>query len=255
MSSIEHNLTLCGLDESDIELYLFLAKKGEQDVGSIENASQFSRATVYNSLQRLEKRDLVEKRREGRSVLYSITHPQHLALLAEYKKQEMELLTHDMKKHIEHLTSTYNLTLGKPGIRFFEGEEGIKEALYDTLQARSDIYAYVNMDMVDLYVKRLNEQYMDERQRRGIIKKIILPETTAAKKFAQKIDDHLTQIKLVSKAECPFDVSLQIYNDTISYLTVYKKTFLAFTITHPGIAQMQKSLFSFTWRHLLSQNP
>ncbi|OGY87641.1 MAG: hypothetical protein A2233_01680 [Candidatus Kerfeldbacteria bacterium RIFOXYA2_FULL_38_24] len=252
MATIEQNLGLCGLDKSDIELYLFLAKTGRQNVGRIEQASSFSRATVYNSLQRLEKHDLVEKNREGRSVFYSITHPQHLSLLAEYKKQEMELLTHDMKKHIEHLTGTYNLTLGKPGVRFYEGEEGAKEVLQDTLQARGEIFAYVNMDIVEAYVKRLNERYMAERKRHGKVKKIILPDTSAAKNFVKKIDDKLTQVKLISKTVCPFETSLQIYNDKISYLTVYKKNLLTFVITHPGIANMQKALFSFMWQHLPS---
>ncbi|MFA5995615.1 MAG: helix-turn-helix domain-containing protein [Patescibacteria group bacterium] len=250
MPSIEQTLNACGFTTTDIEIYLLLCQAGKIDVTRLINKSRFSRVTVYEALHALEKQGLVEYKKAGRSVFYQITHPHALMMVAEKKKQEAELIAHDIQKHIEQLTGLYNISIGKPGIQFFEGEAGLKQALYDSLKTHDTIYTYVNEDIIQQYGKQMNQEYVMERLKRRIHKKIIMVDTPAAHTVNTETVNAFTKIKFLPANKYQFDIAMEIYDDTISYLTVHQDHLMAFVISHPGVTRQQKKLFEFVWQHL-----
>lgn len=236
-----------GLSEREIDVYLLLQRLGECTVPRMVEQLSLSRASIYDALQSLKKMKFVEHRKEGHVALYRAAHPQQLARLIDQKQTQTGVLIEEMKETMRQLTATYNVAFGKPGVRFFEGQEQTKEALFDSLHAKETIYTFANSQIINAFAQEVNEEYMKERIRRNIHKNIIFADTPEARKMAQTINPQYTSLKFISAEKYPFTTPVEIYNDTLSYHVLHTTYPVAFLIYHKDIAQFHKSMFEFMW--------
>lgn len=252
MSAITDSLIKAGFEPSVAEIYTILVESGELSVGQIVEKSKLSRAGAYDALNLLLAQSFVEYRKEGRNAFYSAVHPDKLYGLVEEKKRESALLEDEMKNAIKSLTGAFNLTQNKPGVRFFEGEEGLKEALFHSLEAEDIIYTFADSKTIDAYAKGLDEEYVQQRMKKGIKKRIIMTDTPESRDYISKMDKTYTEAKLIDPLKHPFTIATEVYNNHVSYLTTSKDRgeVTAFLITHPQIAQFQKTIFEFVWNSL-----
>jgi sugar-specific transcriptional regulator TrmB len=252
MNSHKEILIKSGMDPAIADTYLTILELGESTGPAIHAKTTLSRASVYNSLQYLLVGGYIEYRKVGRIAYYSPVHPQKLETLLQEKKRETALLEGEMNNTIHSLTGIYNLTKNKPGIRFFEGQEGLREALYHSLNAKETIYTFINNDLAVKYAKQIDEEYVRERTKRGIKKKIILCDTPSAREYVASLNNELTEAKLLDSTKYPFNVALEIYDNTLSYLSADDKNSIAFLIEHAEVANFHKTIFQYFWDTLPS---
>ena len=152
------------LEPNVAEIYLILAKNGELTVPEIGQYTEFSRTVIYDCLSDLLAKDFLDYHKEGRKAFYKIKHPGKLMDLAEDKKREAGLFSDELANVVNALTGSYKLTENKPGVRFFEGVEGMKEALADSLNATETVYAFVDIDATQKYVDEINKEYVKKKK-------------------------------------------------------------------------------------------
>ncbi len=251
-TSLQETLLKVGMEPTVIEIYLILIENGEMTVPQILEKTQLSRATVYEALPVLLAQGFLEYRKVGRVAYYKPTHPSKLFSLLEERKREVALLEGEMGETIKSITGLYNLASSKPGVRFFEGMEGLREALFHSLSATETIYTFVNSDTAADYAKALDEEYIAERVKRGIKKQLIMPDTPSAREYIKNMNTNLTEAKLLDPQKYPFQVATEVYDNTVSYLTAGKEHTVAVLIEHPAIAEYQKSVFRYFWDTLPS---
>lgn len=251
-TALQETLYKVGMEPTVAEIYLILIENGEMTVPKILEKTPLSRATVYEALPLLLSQGFLEYRKEGRVAFYKPTHPSKLTSLMEEKKRETALLEGEMNETIRSLSGTFNLAFNKPGVKFYEGLDGLKEVLYHSLTATDKIFTFVNSDIVEQYLAKVDEEYRSERIKRGIKKDIIMADTPAARNFVQSMNHELTEVKLLNANEYPFHTAVEIYNNTVSYLTIEKDQIVAVLIEHPQIAAYHKSMFRYFWNTLPS---
>jgi len=249
MSSIQETLISAGLEPSTAQIYVILAENGELPVSEIIQKSQLSRAGAYDALNILMAQEFIEYRKEGRNVFYKAKHPDKLFGLIEEKKRETALFEQEMNESIRSLVGSFNLANNKPGVRFFEGEEGIKEALFDSLHSTEPILTFMDMHSMEAVIGKINEEYVQERTKKNISKKIIITTSPEAEIYLEKNKNNsLTQIAILPKDVLPFKTGFQIYNNKIVYFTHRQENLLAIMIQDPDIYQMNKSIFEYIWK-------
>lgn len=249
-----HTLFLSfGINEIETEIYLYLAKNGASDVAGITKHLGLSRTTIHEALASLLVRDYLSYEKKGRQAFYSITDPEKLMSLLEEKKRQDKQLESEFREGISYLSGLARLQTDKPGIRFFEGEEGMKEALYDSLSAQGEIISFINSETVEAFGKDIDAQYVQERIKRNIQKRIILVDNSLGRAYAKNIDPQFTHIKFVSAEQYSFEGASEIYNDTVTHLMVSGGHITGILIRHPEIAREQRMLFEFLWNHLSSE--
>ena len=232
------------------EVYLALNEGGEMSVPAITEKTGLSRAGVYDVLPFLMASGFVEYRKSGRAAFYKATHPNKILTLLDEKKRQTVLLEDEVKNAVKTLTGTWQLGNNKPGILFFEGLDGLKEALYESLNTTGTIYTFVDNKTVDKYLLQVDAEYVQERLRRGIKKKIIMTDSPEARDYQAKADPQFTEIKLFDAAKYPFVIAVEIYDDEVSYLTVKNDEVISFIIKHAEIARFHKSQFECIWNQL-----
>lgn len=251
MSILSKTLVSAGLDPSSAAIYIYLAESGEQGVPAIQATTGLSRAGVYDALNLMIVREFVETRKEGRNAYYKAVHPNKLYTLVSEKKREADFLAKEMEQSIQILSSSFSLAHNQPGVRFIEKLEDIKIALFDTLKTEGEILTFVEGGVIDKYLKEINEEYVRERLKRGIPKKIITTGDQESRRHNASLNrtEH-TEIKFIDPKKYPFKTSVQIYNDTVLFLTLTEEYKMGFVIKNPIIAELHKTLFKFMWDFL-----
>lgn len=244
MPIIQDTLIQAGLDPSSASIYIYLAENGEQGVPAIMAATSLSRAGAYDALNLMVAQGYVEYRKTGRNAYYKAAHPTKLLGLAEERQRETALLAKEMEGVVTQLTGAFNLGNAKPGVRFFEGQTGLRQALWDSLGTKGTIYTMTNASFTTPFAEELNQEYVAERVKRKVKKKILVfgPATTTIAP-----PNEITETKKISSA-LGDDIAVEVYDDTISYLTISKETAVAFLIKNPAIAAYHRAIFEALWK-------
>jgi sugar-specific transcriptional regulator TrmB len=251
-------LSSLGLNSSEAEIYLILLQNGEKTVKELLSLCDYSRTNLYNILVNLEQKGLISQLKKGAKNSYAPLHPNTLEKLVNEKESSINNTITELKTGIEtektklsqnlpSLISEYNLSIGKPGIQFYEGKEGIKAFLEDSLNATETILSYLDPSTIDERFAKINEDYKAKRYKAKIKKKILVRNSEEYIKRYKKND--LTDVRFIDAPLTDFKTVMQIYNNKISYLTLQEDRMIAVIIEDELIANMHKELFNAQWQN------
>lgn len=251
---MEHTLKTileqANLHESEINVYALLLEEGPHSAAELATKTGIKRSNVYYTLENLEQKQLVEKFKKGRAAHFRTTHPRMLQDHLLKQRNNIEDARKTVEAHMDTLSSTYNLVNHKPGISFFEGVDGFKDTLYHSLEAKETIYSFVNSDVVEQYVNDIDTGYVKQRIKKKIHKHIIMANTPEAKVYINEMNKTYTKVKLLDNKKFPFEMAMEVYNNTTSYLQMSDEGILAFLIQNPEVAKLHRSLFEYIWSTL-----
>lgn len=235
-----------GLNEAEALIYNLLLTKGTSHARDLVDESKLGRGNVYNVLNSLVIKDLVLAI-EGKQTTYQALDPSKLEKLVEAKLRSAERLRAEYKEALPHLASAFNLSTGKPTIQVFEGLEGMERALEDSLQAKSDILTIINLQALTPEFAKANEKYVKRRLAKGVQKRILLKDTPQNRLAVKAMDQTHTHYRFLSQLDEQFISACEIYDNTVSFLTLAPGKHIAVTIQDKQIATLQKALFEALW--------
>ncbi|EKE21082.1 MAG: hypothetical protein ACD_7C00362G0010 [uncultured bacterium] len=239
-----------GLNDNQILIYEYLLANGAQKASVIAKNTPLQRGVVYKTLDELIELKIIEKNEEENAIaLFIPLHPSVLKSLAESKIRTAQNTFNHLESEIGSLISMYNLTNNKPGIEFYEGIEGVKKILSDSLTARETIYSYADFEAIEKNISQVNAQYRKKRNSEFITKKGLALDTPFAREFLKnypKIDRD--NVRLIPKIEIPFSSVMQIYDKKISYISFNENSSTtSIIITDPNLYAMHRYLFESLW--------
>ncbi|HWO07440.1 MAG TPA: helix-turn-helix domain-containing protein [Candidatus Paceibacterota bacterium] len=243
-----------GLTRDQAAIYAALLERGDMTARALAQSAGVGRTLGYAILEQLVERGLVSKiDTKGAVARFRAESPSRLQALVEDNRKNAERAAEALKALLPELSSLHNLATGKPGIRFYEGEEGVKEVLYDSLSSTETIYTYADMETVDGYVGDINEHYVQLRVKKGVPKKLLMPDTSAARAEVLK-SDAVTEIRLIANQDAPpLHAAMEIYDGKVSYLTFTKDILMGTIISDPAIYSLHRFLFEEQWKTALSK--
>lgn len=246
----EQSLIQAGLSHTQAVVYEALIKSGSLPAGKLTKKTPFKRGLVYLALEDLIKMDLVEKKEEkSQAAVFQVKHPSNLQSLAEKREQQAKNAKLALDGVLPSIVSDFNLTSGRPGILFYEGEEGIKKTLDDSLFSKTEIYTYLDIEAVVKYVDKINKEYVKKRNKLGIKKKLIILDSEFSRKYMKNFYPDITDVRFIDHQLYPFSAVTEIYDGTTAYVTLEEKNKIGVIIKNESIYKMQKSLFEFVWSH------
>lgn len=245
-----------GLTKDQSSVYEVLIKHGTMPASRIPRLTPISRPLAYKVLQELIILGLVEKQEEkGAVARFSPAHPLKLKELIEKKRLDAEDAKIALDGVLGKLLSDFNLTSGKPGVQFFEGNEGIRAILDDILTSKTEVCAYIDIAAVETELADVNTHFGLMRKKLGIKKKNIAIDTPENRKLVhQGYMGEFTEERLIPWSTPAFGTTIQIYDNKISYRTSATKK-IGIIITDPHIYLMHKQLFEFVWNSPLAYIP
>ncbi|MBU0613872.1 hypothetical protein KJ766_01135 [Patescibacteria group bacterium] len=238
-------LTKLGLSESEARIYSLLLESGRVKARDLVSTSGLGRGNVYNVLESLKQKNLILAI-EGAQQQFEAVDPSHLNTLLIEKEQGIELLKAELSATIPQLASVFHLSTGRPVVEVFEGAEGMARALDDTLVSGEEILAYISIPLIgDL--QEINNLYVTQRKKKGIVKRVLAPNTEAMKQAAPNSDD-ITQVRFMTQLQNDLYTTVQIYSGSLLYISQKNEKLISVIIRDEPLYNFQKQLFEHLWR-------
>jgi sugar-specific transcriptional regulator TrmB len=117
-----------GLTNAEIKVYLALLELGTSNAGPILDRTGMQNSVVHLALNRLIEKGIVSYVKEGRRKQYQAANPKHLIEYMNEKKERLEGV-------LPQLLAIEATAKEKPEVIIFRGIRGIKELLYELLEA------------------------------------------------------------------------------------------------------------------------
>ncbi len=253
-SSYKQSLTQAGLTEQQARVYESLIRSGDSPARAIALNSGMSRPLAYKVLEELKNAGLVEKIDKPGVARFSAAHPLKLKEIADTRLQSAENAKTAVDGALHKLISDFNLVSGKPGVRFFEGKDGVREVMNDALTSMTEIYSYVDIDAVEREIPDISRDFAKARQKLGLKKKNIGVDTPQNRAEIEGYYTDVTEERLIPWPTQSFGTVMQIYDGKVSYFTLGEQM-VGVIIADPHIYEMHRSLFEFTWNNPLAYIP
>jgi len=248
-------ITDTGLSKEQAIVYEALLKLGESPASTIAKAIPrniaLSRPLVYKVLEELITLGLTQKTDAKKKVAHFVPkHPATITTIIDARKEKVEQTKKQFLTTSGKLSSLFNLSVGKPGVQFYEGEDGVWEVLMDSLTASEEILSYADLEAIEKHIPALNAEYSTIREDQNIKKRGLVIDSPIARTFLKSYDGAVTRTKLITaKEKAPaFQTIMQIYNNKVSYITLTEGYFIGIIITDQHIANTHKYLFESMWR-------
>ncbi|OJI07324.1 hypothetical protein BK004_01160 [bacterium CG10_46_32] len=169
---IESTLKKFGFHDKEIIVYLALLKLGSAPIRAIAETVNINRTTTHGILRSLSEYGLVSFVDKEKRRYFAAEPPEHLLGALKMKQNDLEQTRSDIEKILPDLKSLYEKSEGKPKVRYFSGDSGIRTILQDVLDAtqstpNKQYYVYSSSTIRNTLV-RVFPEYNDERIKRGV---------------------------------------------------------------------------------------
>jgi sugar-specific transcriptional regulator TrmB len=242
-------LVKLGYTANATQVYEFLAHAGLSSAKTITSKTQISRVLVYRSLEELQNGNLVVENNERPVARFEVAHPDTLIEIATRRKQDAQILAEEAQSTREVLLSLYNLTHNKPGVRFFEGIEGLRIILDDSLTSETEILSWADPTQILTGFAEINKSYIAKRSRFNIKKRIISPDNPHVRSLITNYYTDVTEVRLATLPISHLDSTIQIYDNKVSYINHTKDSIISLIIEDAAIASLHRATFELAWTH------
>lgn len=233
-----------GLSESQAKAYVALIQQGQLSPPQLAEQIKESRTNSYMILERLEELGLVKKNERQKKLVYEPENPVALERLIENRRNEILQTEKELKNSLPTLLNYFYTYQNKPGVKFFEGKDGIYKMYQDQLRVRKDVYFIRSEGDINLLGDRLYK-IIEKRHELGITIHGIEEGTEKLMKYSRENDERLGRdMNFFPLGAYTEPVNLYTYGDKTAIISFGKET-IGILIESPQIAAAMRQLFAF----------
>lgn len=240
--SIDQTLVQIGLQETEVRFYLAALELGQASVRDIASKAGISRTNAYDVFSRLLEQGLVTQvaGASSKTMLVAAEPPDQLIELLDARRRKLDVL-------LPELHSLHNRASGKPRVRYYQGLDGIKHVLDDTLTVRDkNLLGILSMrDLFEVPGRAWMDDFVRRRIEAGVFLRVIRsPVKDIANVWPRSTDD-LRDVRFASP-DFVFTMTSYIYDNKVAVISSRRENF-AMTIESEEFAMMQRNLFDVLW--------
>ncbi len=240
-----------GLSDKEAAVYLTLLALGGANAQTVSTQAKVKRGTVYTVLDSLMKRGLVstaatKTKTGGTKQLFYPEDPIKLERILEERKQEVLRAEEETHGAIEELRHTHLSRGTRPVVRYFEGEEGLRELLKEVQTSKNE--GGVSFTDLDCLLRRFPGLYSgtSSRVRQKIWIEVLYTSTRGPIKGVHDTQKYRKARWVTFKKELDFDGDISIYENKV-VITSFREPPVSVLIEHADIARLIRALFTLAW--------
>ncbi len=226
-----------GMSNAEIKVYLSLLELGSATAGPIIEKSGLQSSVVHMTLIKLIDKGLVSFVKEGKRNHYQAANPKHITELLNEKKERFEEM-------LPQLLSKQTMAKQKPEVMVFRGIKGIRELLYELLEAGGKEHHTFGSPRESLM---MGEQwwvnYHKKRAKKGIAAKLLFNESL--KNWAAENSYPKAEIRYTKQGIEPLTETI-IRNDKTGIILWIEKP-IGILVQNKLLADSYDNFFSVLW--------
>jgi sugar-specific transcriptional regulator TrmB len=245
----EELLQQLGLNKTQAKAYLTLVRHGSITPPELAEKTGETRTNAYSVLDKLVELGLAKKDDSKKKLVYRVENPVALEKLVKQQRDEAlqrEKLIKDSMPALLNFFYTYS---EQPGVRFFQGKDGIEEIYKDHLRTGKTTRIIRSWKDRDFFGKGVYNVWRKRPAKHGIKTVMLSPDVPDANN-----DPELDKILLWSRTWMRKDdytapVEWDIYGDKVSIISFGEEA-MGMIIESPQIAESMRQIFALAERGL-----
>ena len=236
-----------GLSDGEVKVYSFLLDNGESPASKIIASTGLKKGDCYNKIYDLVEKGLAEEFEKNKVKYFRLLHPAYIEQQIDNIKEEVERNRKQLTSIMPEIISSFKLSHHQPGVKVFEGREGIERVVYDSLSSKTEIFSYIDIETVEKLISSSSKKYYRKRKELNLTKKNLIIDSPFSTEFAKKSQDEFTETRILDGVTAPFKTTMTIYDNKISYITLKEGAMIGVIVEDKFIANMHKILFEKAW--------
>lgn len=234
-------LVQLGLEPKEARFYLAVLERGRPTVAEAAEHAEVSRTNAYDVAKRLAHRGLIsfaETRSTGRSVLLA-NDPGRLVDEWHERRRLLDAV-------VPQLQAIHDKAGVRPRVRYFEGAEGIRTVLFETLEWPSPLRGILSMaDLLTVPGAAAMEEYIEGRRRRGLWLHVIRSREKESD-VGWPTDPAAYRVARYAPAGRVFTMTSIVGSTSVALLSSRQESF-GLVIDSPEHAVLQGNMFDVLW--------
>lgn len=231
-----------GLNESQAAAYLTLVQYGKLTPPRLAELTGETRTNAYMLLDQLETMGLAAKDEKYGKRMYRPQHPAALEELVKGQRQEALERENELNSAMPELLSYFYTYSEQPGVRFFQGTEGLKEIYEDTLSTGEDIYFLRAQVEIETLGSEFFERYKQRRAEHGITTYAFTQYSEEGKKNAPMDEQNKMVRTWLHPEEYTAPVEMNTYGDKVAFIS-FGEELMGVIVESPQIAEGMRQVF------------
>lgn len=234
-----------GLSQKEARLYLISLETGPATISKLAHKSGVKRGTIYEFLDEMIEKGLLEVIISGKRRLYRGLEPQKLKKIIDRQRDILDNLVPDLS-----LLMLNNPQ--KPRIKFYEGKEGLLLAYNEILDLPdgSEVLGYATFEGIyKIFSEKAIGNYIQKRINNKIKQKLIMPTDKYAQSHVEDDKKELRETILIPRKQFFITNEINIYQDKVSIMSLGEEK-IAVVMESKQIADTQRAIFNLLWSNL-----
>lgn len=254
-----------GLSPNEAIILSHLAELPEVNVTDLGKRTGIPRGSIYRHLFELEQKGFIEWILDTRGKKVTIANLSALRHIIQESRQELDQKENLLEQLTREVAEKRELSTHKPIIRHFEGKEGVKQLIWNTLEAKTEIKVYTNAFRKELFGQMWLVDYTLDFVRKNLRDKV-LGDENYAKEFHQKYGsreryfDPVKQFAQISRERIfkspllKIQGEIYIYNDVVASYTWEDNNLIGNEIRSKYFSTTQSTIFDVLWAQTTEKN-
>lgn len=226
-------LVKIGLTESEAEIYLAVLEKGDCLASTIAKVTGGHRTHIYDTLEKLISKGLVNYVIKENRKYYSTTNPKNLLDSLKEKQEQVEEI-------LPNLLQKFSSSKGEVKIELYKGKEGLKIILRDLVAEAKTLYVFGKARFEELLPEFFIKKIVNEMNAKKIKEFMILEKGQTVVKVKNATYKHISKKYLLPTGAL-------VYNNKVA-LVIWKKPIYIILIEDEEIAQSYLQHFKLLWK-------
>ena len=236
------------LSPSEAKTYLAVLDAGELRVAEVAKIIGHTKMAGYLAVRALIEKGLLGEVTKGGHKYVVAEDPDRLLLRLKEEKNRLEQQESNLGQLLPELEVLYHSAKVKPGVRVYEGLEGLKTVYEDTLKTLKpgdSFVAFGSADVAFAHLRVYLVDYIARRVKKRISFRGIAPADKVSREYLAKNTAELREVRLVSAKRFPFKNEIDIYANKVAILSFQDQ--IGVIVESKQIADTQRAIFDLAW--------
>ena len=241
MDNLESELKNLGLTETEAKIYLASLELGKASALELSRFTGVKRPTVYLALFTLQEKGVIREIKQNGKARFISENP---TIVINRQKSKIARL----ETALPQLMGIAAKGEGKPGVRYYEGKEGITNIYEDNLlePEGSELLAFTSAkDLHDIVGDYMSE-HIARRVKRGIKARTIVTNYEGFPAHFDNAEKELRQMRALKPEQFPFRGEINIYGNKVSIVSLTGEI-IGLIIESQQVADNMRAIFNLAW--------
>lgn len=241
-----------GLESEIADMYLALHTHGPQTISELARSSKVERTRIYRLIDKLLESNLVEVETRYKRGIIKAAPIANLRILITQREQELKGLQDELEL-IEQVLARNSLSSPATRVQFYRGPEGIRQMLWNELQATGEILSYTYRILDEITGKKFMERWAEAFEQRQLQERLLINDeffkSWQENKPGVDVQRRIRgiQYNLIPPHVFKITHSSTIYDDVVAYFHWKEGEVFGVEVHNKDIAQAQRQLLEMLW--------